>query len=622
MDSVSERQRVLELLEKYGRNLHSFMVLEPGLSLWFSEDADAAVAYAQRASYWVAVGGPLCAPDKTVSVANAFRDAAKKAGCKTVFFGVTQPLVERLQESAFDSLKIGLAPVWNPAQWDQVVRGAEKLRNRLSKARRGGITVQMLAAEEVSEAAPLRKELTKIVDEWAEQKALPPMGFMVTVELFQHSDRRRYFVVKSEDRIHGFAVCVPIYGRNGWLVEDMMMRPNAPAGCGEALVDGVMRQLSAEGAEVISLGMVALAGLDAGEQMGRHPFLTGLLRFCGLTMGWLYNFDGLYRFRNKMKPTAWEPIYLVSSGKVTFSTIRAILMAFAEGWVPRFAVRVLGRWARRLGRLANDDHQESTRKQLIDLRTSLLAFFCLAATSLAVIGVYQGWLPWWAAIGLGTFGGFAGFTPVHEAVHGNVSRIKLINAGVGHLCSLLLTGAFRPYCFLHREHHRHTNLPEDDPDCWCGAGPRWAIPLRWLTQDVGYLQFYFRRWRSRPASERTDLVLCSALYVALALASWLLEQKLFYAMMLGWFIPARLALFALAATFSWLPHQPHAASSPYQATTVRSSRWLTWVLLGQNFHLVHHLDPSIPFYKLERKWFTSQDDFLRSGAIDKSSKLT
>jgi fatty acid desaturase len=619
-NSTVQQERILELLEKYGRNLHSFMVLEPGLSVWLAEDA--AIAYAQRGGYWVAVGGPLCSPDQTVSVANAFREAASEVGCGVVFFGVTQPLVDRLEGTAFDALRIGVAPIWNPVQWDEAIRKAEKLRNRLSKAHRCGITVRLLNVDEVADHAPLRAQLTKIVDQWADQKALPPMGFMATVELFQHSDRRRYFIVQCGDVVYGFAACVPIYGRNGWLVEDMMIRPGSPAGCGEALVDAVMRQLSAQGGELVSLGMVALAGLDAGEQLGRHPFLTGLLRFCGKTMGWLYNFDGLYRFRNKMKPSAWEPVYLISSGPVTFLTVRAILMAFAEGWVPRFGVRVLGRWVRKWSKRTSADHEDARRKKRIDTPIALLAFVSMLATTLAVLGVYQNWLPWWLAIGIGTLGTFAGFTPVHEAVHGNVSSVKFINAATGHLCSVLLNGAFRPYCFLHRTHHLHTNQPSEDPDYWCGLGPRYSIPLRWLTQDIGYLKFYLSRWSSRPILERADLLLCTSLYIGLAVGSLLFNPELFFAFAVGWFIPARLALFALAATFSWLPHQPHSATDPYHATTVHSSPWLTWFLLGQNFHLVHHLDPSIPFYKLSNKWESAKDDYLSHGAIDKSSSCS
>ncbi len=307
-----------------------------------------------------------------MEVCQAFRAAAQAARCKVVFFAVTEAFVNRVQGEAFDALRVGLVATWDPTQWPAVLRASEKLRNRLSRAKRSGVAVRAVGGTEVAQGSDLRKQLIEIVDGWANQKALPAMGFMVTVELFQHAERRRYFVVESDGNVHGFAVCVPIYGQNGWLLEDMMMRPDAPAGCGEALVDAVMQQLSSDGAQVVSLGMVALAGLDAGDDRSQHPYLTGLLRFCGKTMGWLYNFEGLYRFRNKMKPSAWHPVYIVSSGRVTFFTIRAILMAFAEGWVPRFAFRVVGRWARRWyqrGSVTDAMHSASRRKPWIDVRS-------------------------------------------------------------------------------------------------------------------------------------------------------------------------------------------------------------------------------------------------------------
>jgi phosphatidylglycerol lysyltransferase len=199
-ESEAQQARLLEALARYGRNLHSFMVLEPGLSVW--SHGDAMIAYADRGGYWVAVGGPLCAPEDTLAVARAFREAASKAGRKVVFFGVTRPLVERL-EGTFDSLLVGLAAVWNPAQWQRALDDSGKLRNRLSKARRSGVSVRLIDSGEIAEGSPLRQRFVEIVDSWAERKALPPMGFMVTLELFQHAERRRYFVVESGGIVHG-----------------------------------------------------------------------------------------------------------------------------------------------------------------------------------------------------------------------------------------------------------------------------------------------------------------------------------------------------------------------------------------------------------------------------------
>ena len=94
----AQQARLLEALAKYGRNLHSFMVLEPGLSVWSKDDA--MIAYADRGGYWVAVGGPLCAVEDTLVVASAFRDHAaqlriwntKATGQRTLYDSLGKPL--------------------------------------------------------------------------------------------------------------------------------------------------------------------------------------------------------------------------------------------------------------------------------------------------------------------------------------------------------------------------------------------------------------------------------------------------------------------------------------------------------------------------------------------------
>ena len=613
---LAQQRKLLELVELYGRNLHSFMVFEPDLSIWFGYEA--AVAYTSKGGYWVAVGGPLCAPERSLEILQEFRKAANSHGCGVVFFGVTQPLVDRIADTDFDSMQIGIAPLWNPKDWDGVIRKASKLRNRLSKAKRDGISCRNLSLAELQAGSEMRTRLCQIADEWAKSKALPPMGFMVTLELFQHAERRRYFVAEYLGEVQGLAVCIPVYGRNGWLLEDMLIPSAAPSGVSEALIDHTMRYLADEESEFVSLGLVALAGLEGSHSAVNHPYLSRFLRSCSKTMGWLYNFDGLYRFRNKMKPTRWEPIYIVAGNRIRFLTIRAILMAFAKGWVPRFGIRVLGHWYQqhRMRQASLDGPQCKPR---FAWPTLSIALFAIGLMLLSVLGILNHGLSPLVGLILGTLAAYIGFTPIHEAVHGNVSRYRWVNSWCGHLCALLLNGAFRPYCYLHQQHHRHTNDEPHDPDYWCARGPKWLLPLRWATQDIGYLKFYFEHWSTRPNAERFDLLASTLLYVSIAVATFVWYQPLFWAMLFGWFIPARIALFLLAATFSWLPHAPHQEQAPCRATSVRSATWLFWLLLGQNFHLVHHLSPGIPFYRLRRVWEQQKSDILAQGGIDHSS---
>jgi beta-carotene hydroxylase len=143
----------------------------------------------------------------------------------------------------------------------------------------------------------------------------------------------------------------------------------------------------------------------------------------------------------------------------------------------------------------------------------------------------------------------------------------------------------------------------------------WTLPLRWLTQDLHYYYRYFRAMRLRPKAEVVEaavtLIALHALAGAIAMAGYGTEVLLF------WLIPTRLALGMLAFAFDFLPHHPHsvpASEDRFQATGVLPSRWLTPLLISQNYHLVHHLYPGVPFYRYGRVWWSRRDQLIAKGA--------
>ncbi len=80
-------------------------------------------------------------------------------------------------------------------------------------------------------------------------------------------------------------------------------------------------------------------------------------------------------------------------------------------------------------------------------------------------------------------------------------------------------------------------------------------------------------------------------------------------------------MFVLAWWFDWLPHhdlEDTQQENRYRATRNRvGSEWiLTPLLLSQNYHLVHHLHPSIPFHRYVATWRRNEEAYLeREAAI-------
>ncbi|GAB4187325.1 MAG: hypothetical protein Tsb002_12550 [Wenzhouxiangellaceae bacterium] len=242
----------------------------------------------------------------------------------------------------------------------------------------------------------------------------------------------------------------------------------------------------------------------------------------------------------------------------------------------------------------------------------LFVIIVLAATS-ATIAALTGAISIWWGFAINTICSYIAYSVLHEASHGLVSTHRRLNDFVGRIALFMVsvTPFFRTYRFLHMTHHRFTNDPIKDPDYFAGHGSAWTLPIRWMVMDTAYVTTYFRPgfYSDRPRGEKIDFWLSIAFGIALIAVvvamGWVVPFLLLY------FIPTRIALFVLAITFDYLPHYPYsetAQSNKFRATNNRvGMEWLiTPLLLGHNYHLSHHLNPTVPFYRYVKLWNASK----------------
>jgi beta-carotene hydroxylase len=63
---------------------------------------------------------------------------------------------------------------------------------------------------------------------------------------------------------------------------------------------------------------------------------------------------------------------------------------------------------------------------------------------------------------------------------------------------------------------------------------------------------------------------------------------------------------ALGLFFDYLPHRPFQERDRWKNARVYPSPILNLLILGQNYHLVHHLWPSIPWYKYQPAYYATK----------------
>jgi phosphatidylglycerol lysyltransferase len=320
-----ERARVLALLKRHGWHVTSFQVLEP--QFHYRIDGEGCVAYAPTRTAWVAAGAPIADRAEVPARMREFTAAAASEGKRARFFAIERAFVPE----GFRAVAIGARPVWDPSRWEEVLRSHRSLREQVRRARAKQVTVRRATAGELAEGAPLRSRVEALISRWLRSKPMPAMGFLVDVQPFAFGEERRYFVAEQGEKVVGFLAAVPVYARNGWLLEDLLRDPSAPNGVTELLVDAAMRTFAQEGSRFATLGQVPLAGIE-----------RGWLKAIRDRSRWLYDFEGLRAFKSKLRPDTWEELCLAfpegdNEARAVFDT----LAAFAHGSFLRFGVNTV-----------------------------------------------------------------------------------------------------------------------------------------------------------------------------------------------------------------------------------------------------------------------------------------
>jgi fatty acid desaturase len=139
------------------------------------------------------------------------------------------------------------------------------------------------------------------------------------------------------------------------------------------------------------------------------------------------------------------------------------------------------------------------------------------------------------------------------------------------------------------------------------------LPFRWLTIDLHYYRWMTRREGGLVFAAVLGLIASALCYLGHA-------QTVIFC----WLLPARIAIGLVAFSFSYFPHAPHTLTTKenrYRASNILLYPGLTPLLLCQNYHLVHHLYPGVPFYRYARLFIAKREELIERGAaIYPSSK--
>lgn len=244
------------------------------------------------------------------------------------------------------------------------------------------------------------------------------------------------------------------------------------------------------------------------------------------------------------------------------------------------------------------------RRHVGELAWPTMGLFALVVVGEVAVwwAVLSGAMALWVGTLCCTVLAYAAFTVLHEACHGNIhgqhASLRGVSEIAGWVSGVFLLAPHPMFRAIHLRHHSHTNDPVKDPDYWVHSSRPLGILARCATLLAAYEYSFFAgevsRSRGAKTTKRAGIVGVLGLLVILValVAAGLGPEALWL-----WIVPGLLAATILAFAFDWVPHHPHTAQGRFIDTRILLVPGLTLPMLWQNYHLIHHLYPRVPFYR-------------------------
>jgi fatty acid desaturase len=236
------------------------------------------------------------------------------------------------------------------------------------------------------------------------------------------------------------------------------------------------------------------------------------------------------------------------------------------------------------------------------------------------------WLAQWSVVGAILVGGIVAAmhsSLTHEALHGHPFRAKWLNEA---LMALPLT-LFIPYNRFrdqHLAHHQDSNLtdPYDDPESnfqdpvvW-NAMPGWKRALYSVNNTmlgrivlgplIGQICFTLEELRGAARGDGA-IWLAWALHVpGVAVVLWIVAQSAMPVW--AWVLSAYIGL-GLVKIRTFLEHRAHEKSRA-RTVVIEDRGLLAFLFLNNNLHVVHHMNPQAPWYRLPALYRAEKDRYL------------
>src|SRR3954452_7452664 len=324
----SDRDAIAPVLERHAENPSAFLALNAGTEHFMVAGVDGVIAYRFAGRSTIAqIGGVFADQPDQPLLLGAFLDFARTSKRRVVAVQLMRGDAELYATHGFTVNQFGADYARALPGFSLKGKKHMQLRNKISRARRAGVSVVEVDQSTSAEAAAALDDIDQV---WLRSKGrhVKELKLMVGQRGGAAQPYRRLFVARDETgAVLGYVSFSPVYGaQSGWLHDLSRRRPDAPPGVLELIVSTAVDAFQAEGAGYLHFGFTPFTSLAPEHEVtGASAATARILRLLAAHGSAIYPAADQLAYKHKWGLDLVQPEYIAFQGGISLRRVWSLL---------------------------------------------------------------------------------------------------------------------------------------------------------------------------------------------------------------------------------------------------------------------------------------------------------
>jgi lysylphosphatidylglycerol synthetase-like protein (DUF2156 family) len=319
---LHEDRCIVDYVQRWGHPT-SIALLDPSCEIFSTPDIEGIIGYRTQSNNAIVFGDPVCSLENIPKLTRAFHNYCKKIGTGIIYVASSERFVNWALPSICRSAigfgdEIILNPLINPLSLKG--KGPSLLRNKFNQSVREGITVREYKEPNIS----VEQSIEQVGIAWQKSRQGPQI-YLHQINIFKDRSNKRWFYAEYQNGIIGVLMLNRIDAYNGWVINILMVQPEAPSYTSELLILSALDALRAEQCDYLSIGTTPAAQLGAIN--GLSAFSTWCARKTFNIAKRFFKLGDRQRYWKKFHPRTSPSYLLFSKPRIGISEILCIMRA-------------------------------------------------------------------------------------------------------------------------------------------------------------------------------------------------------------------------------------------------------------------------------------------------------